>query len=194
MVPILLLCPLAYLLGTFPSAHLVARSRGIDITAEGSGNPGASNVGRVLGRKQGIIVFVLDGAKGAMSAAVGSLVAGYSGGLALAVAAVLGHIFPVTRRFRGGKGVATTAGAMLTLYPLPAACMAVPWLAVLKLSGKASLASLTLVVLFPTTLAVLGRPGGEVLSVVGVALLVLWRHVPNLRRLVSGTELDIKRG
>jgi glycerol-3-phosphate acyltransferase PlsY len=194
VLPIALLLPLAYLLGTFPSAQLVARSRGVDITAAGSGNPGASNVSRVLGRKEGIVVFALDGAKGAISAAAGYLVAGYAGGLALAIAAILGHIFPVTRRFHGGKGVATACGAMLVLYPVPALCMVVPWLVVIKLTGKASLASLTLVVLFPTTLAVIGRPLGEVLAVVGTALLLLWRHLPNLRRLASGTELDVRRG
>lgn len=194
MLPIVLLLPVAYLLGTFPSAHLVARSSGVDILTAGSGNPGASNVSRVLGRKQGIVVFALDGAKGAVAAAVGYLVAGYAGGLALAIAAILGHIFPVTRRFQGGKGVATASGAMLVLYPLPALGMVVPWLAMIKLTGKASLASLTLVVLFPTTLAVIGRPLGEVLTVVGVALLLLWRHLPNLRRLAAGTELDVRRG
>lgn len=194
MLPIVLLLPVAYLLGTFLSAHLVARSSGVDILTAGSGNPGASNVSRVLGRKQGIVVFALDGAKGAVAAGVGYLVAGYAGGLALAIAAILGHIFPVTRRFQGGKGVATASGAMLVLYPLPALGMVVPWLAMIKLTGKASLASLTLVVLFPTTLAVIGRPLGEVLTVVGVALLLLWRHLPNLRRLAAGTELDVRRG
>ncbi len=145
--------PVAYLLGTFPSAVLVARSRGIDINAAGSGNPGASNVSRLLGRKLGIFVFVLDGLKGAISVGVGFLVFEYAGALMLACAAVVGHVFPITRKFKGGRGVATAGGAALALYPVPNLVLLALWIVVVKLTKKASLASLAICVGLPIGVA-----------------------------------------
>lgn len=182
--------PVAYLLGTFPSAVLVARARGIDITTAGSGNPGASNVSRLLGRKLGIFVFVLDGLKGALSVLAGFLAFEYAGALMLACAAVVGHVFPITRRFKGGKGVATAGGAMLALYPLVSLALLVLWLAVVKLSKKASLASLAIVVGLPIGLVIVGRPTTEIVTTIGLGIFVIWRHWPNLKRLVRGEELS----
>lgn len=190
VIPSLALLPVAYLLGTFPSAVLVARARGIDITTSGSGNPGASNVGRLLGRKLGIFVFVLDGLKGALSVLAGFVVFEYAGALMLACAAVVGHVFPVTRRFKGGKGVATAGGAMLALYPLVSLALLVLWLVVVKLSKKASLASLAIVVGLPIGLVIVGRPATEIFTTIGLGVFVIWRHWPNLKRLVRGEELS----
>lgn len=188
---IVLLLPLAYALGTFPSALMIARSRGIDIMESGSGNPGATNVSRMLGRRFGILVFVLDGLKGAISAVVGYLVAGHGGGYALVAAAVLGHVFPVTRRFKGGKGVATAGGGMIALYPLIGAVMAVLWFVVMKISKKSSLGSLAIAIGFPTALTIAGRPLSELLSGLGLCAFMVWRHWPNVQRLVRGTELSV---
>src|SRR3954469_6983155 len=107
----------------FPSAIIVARLAGVDITAAGSGNPGASNVTRVLGWKRGVVVFVLDAAKGAVAAGAGLLFSGRPAGYACAAAAGIGHMFPIirwhgTNRFQGGKGVATLGGAMFVLQPI----------------------------------------------------------------------------
>jgi len=184
--------PFAYLLGTFPSALLIARTRGIDITTSGSGNPGASNVSRVLGRKLGILVFVLDGLKGAISVAAGCIAFEYAGALALACAAVVGHVFPITRRFKGGKGVATAGGSMLALYPIVSLVLLAIWLTTVKLTKKASLASLAITIGLPIGLLIVGRPGSEVLATVGLAAFVIWRHWPNLKRLVKGDELSLK--
>lgn len=192
VIAILFLIPAAYLLGTFPSAVLIARSRGIDITSSGSGNPGASNVGRLLGRKLGILVFVLDGLKGAISVGVGFVIAGYAGALALACAAVVGHVFPVTRKFKGGKGVATAGGGMIALYPLLGVAMTVLWLVTAKLTKKASLGSLAIAIGLPVSQIVIGRPVGEVLAGVGLCAFVVWRHVPNLKRLFAGNEITLK--
>lgn len=186
----LVLLPLAYLLGTFPSAVLVARARGIDITTSGSGNPGASNVSRLLGRKLGIFVFVLDGLKGALSVLAGFLAYRYAGALMLTCAAVVGHVFPITRRFKGGKGVATASGAMLALYPLVSLVLLVLWLAVVKLSKKASIASLSIVTGLPVGLAIIDRPPSEILTTMGLGVFVIWRHWPNLQRLARGEELS----
>ena len=188
----LLLIPVAYLLGTFPSAVLVARGRGIDITSSGSGNPGAANVGRLLGRTLGVLVFVLDGLKGALAVGAGFLIAGYAGALALAGAAVLGHVFPVTRKFKGGKGVATVGGAMIALYPLLGAAMTLLWLITAKLTKKASLGSLAISIGFPISQIIVGRPAGEVLAGAALCGFVIWRHVPNLKRLFAGNENSLK--
>lgn len=193
MSPLLLvLLPVAYLVGTFPSAQLVARRRGIDITAAGSGNPGASNVSRVLGRKAGIAVFVLDALKGFLPALAGFLIDGYAGGLALGTAALLGHIFPVTRRFKGGKGVANAAGMGLAIYPLVAVTLTLLWLVVAKVTKRASLGSLVIAVGMPLGLVLLGRPVGEILTVAAIAALMAARHAGNIARLVRGQEHTLK--
>jgi glycerol-3-phosphate acyltransferase PlsY len=178
----------AYLLGTFPSASIVARASGVDITTFGSGNPGASNVTRALGWRKGLVVFVLDALKGAVATLIGLWVGGRAGGYVLGAAAILGHIFPVTRRFRGGKGVATGAGALVVLHPVVAAVLAVLWLGVSRLTGKAAVASIAAVVATPIGLALTGVPAWEFLATLGVCALVAVRHAGNVRRLLRREE------
>ena len=192
VIALILLFPVAYMLGTFPSALLIANARGVDITAAGSGNPGAANIGRTLGRKLGVLVFLLDGLKGAISTAVGYAFAGYAGALTLVFAAVIGHIFPVTRKFKGGKGVATAGGGMIALYPWIGLAMTVLWLLVAKATKKASLGSLAIALGLPISQVIVGRPAGEVLAGVGLFALVIWRHVQNLKRLFAGNETSLK--
>lgn len=192
IVAVILLCPVAYLVGTFPSAHLVARRRGIDVTVSGSGNPGASNVGRLLGRRAGIMVFLLDAAKGLAPALVGAAIAGRGGGLVLGAAALLGHVFPVGRGRHGGKGVATAGGVCLGLYTVVAALAIASWVVLAKLTGKASLASLLATLCVPVGLIAMGRPWGEIAGVGAMALLIVVRHRANLRRLVRGDEIAIR--
>ena len=193
VIALILLFPVAYMLGTFPSALLIANARGVDITAAGSGNPGAANIGRTLGRKLGVLVFLLDGLKGAISTAVGYAFAGYAGALTLVFAAVIGHIFPVTRKFKGGKGVATAGGGMIALYPWIGLAMTVLWLLVAKVTKKASLGSLAIALGLPISQVIVGRPTGEVLAGVGLFALVIWRHIPNLKRIIAGEEPPLKR-
>jgi len=188
----LLLIP-AYLLGTFPSAVMVARSRGIDITKVGSGNPGASNVSRVMGRKYGIAVFVLDALKGIIPAAVGLLAADRKVAYGMIAASVLGHMFPVTRGFRGGKGVATMAGAMFVMQPAISAILGVLWFAVLKVSKKSSVASIALIIGLPVLAVLFHVPRWEILTIICINALLLLRHAGNIQRLVRGTELSTSR-
>jgi glycerol-3-phosphate acyltransferase PlsY len=111
---------LGYVAGTFPSADVATRlvARGTDLRAEGSGNPGALNAAAVLGRRWGMAVLAADMAKGAAAAAAGRAVAGDAGAYAAATGSIAGHIAPVWSGFRGGKGVATSAGACLAVFPV----------------------------------------------------------------------------
>jgi glycerol-3-phosphate acyltransferase PlsY len=188
MVVVLCLIPLAYLLGTFPSAALVARSRGIDITKAGSGNPGASNTTRLLGWKLGLVVLLADIGKGAIAAGVGLALDGHRGAYVLGVAAVLGHVFPVTRRFKGGRGVATAAGALVVVFPLIVLVLGVVWFVIARGFHKASIASIVCAVLFPTVVAVTGGSWGDIAVASGLGVLVIVRHLSNVRRLIRGEE------
>ncbi len=194
-VVVALLVPLAYLLGTFPSAKIVARRRGVDIHAAGSGNPGASNTFRLLGWRSGVLVFALDAAKGAIAAGVGLIVAdGHVGAYVLGIAAIIGHTFPVTSHFRGGRGVATGAGVLLVIFPLLTLANAVVWLVIVRLTRKASLASIVVVIAFPIEVALAGHPWGDVTVIAAVAVLVVARHASNLKRLFRGEELGLDPG
>jgi acyl phosphate:glycerol-3-phosphate acyltransferase len=183
-----LLLPIAYLIGTFPSAALVARANGIDIRSVGSGNPGASNVTRVLGWRRGVWVFVLDAAKGAIAAALGLLAAGRPAGYALGAAAVIGHVFPVWQRFRGGKGVATGGGVFAVMSPIVFPILVALWFVLSKVTRKASLASIIVVALLPVGVGIVRREAWEVLATIALCVLVMARHLGNIKRLVTREE------
>jgi glycerol-3-phosphate acyltransferase PlsY len=179
---------LSYLLGTFPTAQLVARFVGHDPTREGSGNPGASNVYRLAGPRAGLAVFLGDAAKGAVAAGVGRAVGGPPLALACGVAAVLGHVFPVFRGFRGGRGVATAAGTVAVLEPVVAVPFVAVWLLIARLTGRASVASLVVIGATPVVVLALDRPAWEKLGMAGLAAIVVARHAGNLVRLARGEE------
>ncbi len=183
---------LAYLIGATPTSYIVAKlGRGIDLREHGSKNLGATNVYRVLGWRYAIPVGVIDVAKGAAPVAI---LGPWSNGpawftVALGIAAVLGHMFSPYVRFRGGKGVATTAGMFLALAPL-AVVISIPiWAVTLWLSGFVSVASLTVAALFPVwvRLAAPGQPHTFWAAIV-LALLIVYSHRANIRRLKEGTE------
>jgi glycerol-3-phosphate acyltransferase PlsY len=179
---------LAYLLGTFPTARLVA-GRAIE---GGSGNPGASNAFRVAGARAGIAVFTGDLLKGAAATAAGYAVGGRHLAFACGAAAVVGHCFPVTRKLKGGKGVATAAGMALVLFPVPALVAGAAWAVIAKVTGKASVASVVAVLAIPAGAAVERRPAWELAALGAVAVLVVLRHAPNLRRLARGEERSLR--
>jgi len=189
MVAVAFLIPVAWLLGTFPSAQLVARAHGRDVLEEGSGNPGASNVGRLLGWKAGALVLALDFSKGAIAAGVGMAIGGRPGACILGVAAVIGHTVPLYRK--GGKGVAAAGGALVVLYPLIVVGLAVIWVLVARVLHKASLASLMITILFPIAVFGFGFDRWEVGVVTALAVLVVLRHSANIRRLLRREENDL---
>lgn len=184
----------AYVLGTLPTASVIGRAAGHDPTREGSGNPGASNVYRLAGPRAGVAVFVLDAAKGAVATGAGLAAGGRPLGIAAGVAAVLGHVFPMPRRFRGGRGVATAGGFMVVAFPAVGAVSAVAWVAVARLTRKASVASLVLVAGAPVGVALSGRPAWEVGAATGVAAVVAARHAGNVGRLLRGQERELAVG
>ena len=167
---------------------VVARANGLDIRSVGSGNPGASNIARVLGWKRGVWVFVLDAAKGALAAGLGLIVDGRPAGYWLGAAAIVGHVFPVWHRFRGGKGIATGGGVFAVLSPLVIAVLAVLWLTIWKLSKKASLASIVGAVLLPIGVGIVRQELWEVLATAALSLLTLVRHLGNIKRLATRKE------
>jgi glycerol-3-phosphate acyltransferase PlsY len=184
----------AYLLGTFPTAILVGRQAGRDPTQEGSGNPGASNAYRMMGRRAGAIVLLGDLCKGAIAAGAGLATGNRAIGVACGLAAVVGHVLPATRGFRGGKGVATAAGSTLVLLPLPALALAAIWVVVAKLTGMASVASILIAVVLPVAAVLVDRPIGEVVAFAACGALVVARHRANIDRLRRGEERTLAGG
>jgi glycerol-3-phosphate acyltransferase PlsY len=168
----------------------VPRMRGVDITKQGSGNPGASNVIRVLGWKAGAAVMLADFAKGAAAAGIGLAVGGRAGAYVVGIAAVIGHTYPLGRK--GGKGVAAAGGMMVVLFPFVALGLSALWLVVSKVGHKASIASLVVIVAFPSIVAALGYALWEVAILAVVAALLLIRHAANIRRLVTHEEHDLQ--
>lgn len=183
---------IGYLLGSIDSGVIVPRLMGIDIYAHGSGNPGASNVMRTLGKRAGAAVMLSDAAKGALAAFVGTWMMSDVVGFWAALAAVVGHVFPVWHRFRGGRGVATAIGAVLWLEPWFGLVLAVGWAATVAITKTASIASLGAMVVYVPGYALLGRRGWELTAAGLTAALVIVRHAPNIRRLLRGREQTVE--
>lgn len=182
------LVPIAYLVGTFPTAHLIGRFVGVDPTIEGSGNPGASNMIRVAGLSAGAVVLLGDVLKAAVPALVGYAAGGRVVAAAAGAAATVGHVLPLQRRFRGGKGVATFSGTSMVIWPIAAAAGLLTWLLLVRFTHRASVGSMVAAVVVPVGVAVVGRPVWEIALATGLALLVLVRHWSNLVRLVRRRE------
>lgn len=183
----------AYLLGTFPSAILVARANGVDISKFGSGNPGASNVTRALGWRKGVWVYVLDASKGALATGIGLIVGGLPLAYWCAAAAIIGHMYPVFRHFRGGKGVATGSGALLVVQPILAPLAVALWWIVTKLTGKAALGSVIAVAFVPLGLLWEGAPAWEFFAVAACSGLILSKHWSNIVRLIRREERSLSK-
>ncbi len=180
-----------YLAGAIPTSYLAARyGAGIDLREHGSKNLGATNVYRVLGWKYAVPVGLFDVAKGAVPVFLAAMLVPQPWApLAVGVAAVLGHVFSLFLRFRGGKGVATAAGVVLALAPAALGIATLVWLAVLLGTGYMSLASMLGAITFPVAARVLYPANRYALAVgIGLALFIVYTHRSNIKRLLSGTE------
>lgn len=180
-----LLVVAAYLFGTFPTAVLVGRVVGHDPTSEGSNNPGATNMYRIAGKRAGALVLLADLGKGLFATGLGQSVGGKSLAVACGAAAVVGHIFPAQRRFRGGKGVATLGGMSLVAWTWPAVIALGVWVGGLILGRRAALASMGAAAAMAVGTAVVGRPLWEIVTAALLAALVVIRHRSNIERMLG---------
>ncbi len=206
---------IAYLCGSIPFGLLIGRLHGIDVRKQGSGNIGATNVGRVLGKKWGALCFVLDVCKGLLPTLIAGVMLGFTQQanlpatqawqwLCIGAMAMVGHMFPLWLGFKGGKGVATALGVMLGVWPvLTFAGLAggITWLLFVSVFRYVSLASIMAVLLVPLYIYFTGlmtaRPTHELLPfllLTGLmALLIVVRHRSNITRLITGTEARLGR-
>jgi glycerol-3-phosphate acyltransferase PlsY len=205
---LLLLIPLAYVIGSIPFGLIVGRAKGIDPRTSGSGNIGATNLGRLLGGRFFALVFTLDLLKGAVpTLAAGALLgfapadrSGYLLWILVGFAAVMGHLFSLFLRFRGGKGVATSTGVLIGIFPYFTAAAAVAivvWLVIFALTRYVSAGSILGSLSFPLAYAAIGTLAGWpvlgaqlplLLFAILIALLIIFKHRGNIARLRAGTE------
>ena len=192
----------AYLFGSIPSGYLAGRLSGIDVRKHGSGNIGATNVLRVLGKPWGFGVFFVDALKGFVAVRIAMLLAAQTPeatnyieffAILAAAACVAGHSFPVWLRFKGGKGVATSAGSLAGVTPISAITIFLVWLVIFKVTRYVSLASIVAASSLPVVVGLLvamKQTQGTVLFYFSVLMtaLVVWRHRSNITRLMNGTE------
>jgi glycerol-3-phosphate acyltransferase PlsY len=199
----LLIALTGYLVGSIPTGYLIGRAHHVDIRKHGSGNIGATNVLRVLGKGWGYFVFVCDVLKGLAAVKIGAFLASALalgelsptiGGLLGGIACILGHNFPVWLKFKGGKGIATSAGVLLGLFPILIIALVLGvWLVVFSTARYVSLASIAAAVALPAVVFWNVPHGGRdfrwlfSFSIV-VAALAIWRHRSNIDRLRRGTE------
>jgi glycerol-3-phosphate acyltransferase PlsY len=200
----------AYLLGSIPFGLIIAKAHGRDLRSIGSGNIGATNLSRALGRKWAYLCFILDAAKGLLPMAVATnfissppVAAELFLALAVGCAAVLGHIFPIYIKFRGGKGVATSFGVALGLWPYYTICSLFAlgiWAAIVLIWRYISLASITASVAFPLVLVLMialiqawnfADLWPLLIAAIVIPIMVIVRHRENIKRLIAGTESKI---
>jgi glycerol-3-phosphate acyltransferase PlsY len=196
----MLVVVIAYLLGSVPTGFLVAKARGVDIRTLGSGNIGATNVFRVLGKPAGIFVMLADASKGWLAVFfVAKLVADWSyptAGqqarewfqLCAGVSAILGHNYTCWLGFKGGKGIATSAGVLLALVPVPLLIILSIWIVVFGFSRYVSLASISASFALPFAAWFVGSSSTIVLVTAALGALAIYKHKANIQRLLKGTE------
>lgn len=187
----------AYVVGSIDFAVIVARMHGVDIHQVGSGNPGASNVLRSIGRLPAAMVLIGDTLKGVIGAAMGMIAAGsvdfqVEWAFLAGFAAVVGHCYPVFHRFRGGKGVATGLGVLLFTVPIVGVVVVAGWAILVKLTKTASISSLIAVAASVPLAIWQGVQGMSLVWLLATVVLVVWRHRANIQRVFSGSEQKVQ--
>ena len=198
MIKVLLLALFSYLLGAVPTGYLIARkAMGIDIREHGSGNPGAANVYRTVGKWAGITTFLIDGLKGfiPVSLALHVFPGEYWQAILCGTIAILGHMWTIYLKFRGGKGVATSAGVFAALLPIPTALAFASFVICVALWGRISIGSITACLVLPISGYFIGHHSLSVdIMSSAIGLLVIYKHVPNIKRLLAKKELAFEDG
>lgn len=188
----LLVSVIAYLLGNFATAYVVAKAAGkIDIRKYGSGNAGSTNVLRVLGVKAAVLVFAGDVLKGVAAVLIGRYLAGSSGALLAGLLVVIGHNWPVVLGGKGGKGIATTIGVMLAIDPMIVLFIVIIGVIIIAATRYVSLASVTGVIIFPISMIVTKKPLEYIIFSLLLSGMALFKHRSNISRLMNGTESKI---
>lgn len=190
-VTTLLVLVAAYLIGSVDFGVVVSRRMGVDIYEEGSGNPGTSNVLRTLGKKAAGLVLLGDALKGLVAAGLGALLVNETVAFACALLATIGHVVPIWHRFRGGRGVATAIGGAIWLEPILGLVLALAWLGVVLATKTASIASLGAMALYVPLFLVAGHSGWAIVWASLTAVLVIWRHKDNIRRILARNENQV---
>jgi glycerol-3-phosphate acyltransferase PlsY len=200
-------CAIGYFLGSFPAGYFAGRLAGVDIRSVGSGNIGATNVLRTLGKRWGYPVFIIDALKGFASVRLAFILVKYWPAaqpyaeyiaILTAIMSVAGHMFPIWLRFKGGKGVATSAGALFGLMPWVVPCVFLVWFIVFEISRYVSLASIIAAISLPIIAGLFAHwrfidTWALVYFSALITALVLWRHRSNFSRLLKGTEQRFSR-
>jgi glycerol-3-phosphate acyltransferase PlsY len=192
-VKLILVVVISYLVGSIPAGYLVARWHGVNIRRQGSGNIGATNVWRSMGTRAGLLVLAADVLKGIVAVLLGRYAIGGNAELLTALATLAGHSWPVFLGFQGGKIIATTLGVFILLDPLVMVLGLGIWVLVVVFSRYVSLGSVLAMVSLPVWMVTMSRPWTEVVFSVVVAGIAVYKHLPNIRRLLAGTESRIGR-
>lgn len=183
---------ISYLLGSIPFAYIIIRLfKGIDIREVGSGNVGTTNALRTAGKRVALAALLGDLLKGLAAAWLGMRAGGQGLAAACVLAAVIGHCWPLFIGFKGGKGMATTAGAVLFLMPKVFLLLAIIFILIVLFSRYVSLASISVAVLLPLIALFMSQSGSYLLASVILTLLVVYRHRENIERLLNGNERKI---
>lgn len=192
MIPAIVLVVIAYLIGSLSSAVIVCKALGLpDPRTQGSKNPGTTNVLRIGGKTAALITLLGDALKGFLPVFVAQII-GIHGMIVgvIALAAILGHIYPVFFKFEGGKGVATSFGALIALSPISGILALATWFLMVIIFRYSSLAALTAALIAPIFTLIFGKLA-YVLPVIAISAIIVWRHIDNIQRLKAGTETKI---
>lgn len=191
---VLVTIALCYLIGSFSSAYILGKLiMKADIRSYGSGNAGATNALRVFGKKIGLMVFILDILKGILAVYIGGKILGYDGKILGGFFAVIGHMWPIFLKFRGGKGIATSFGMLLSIHWPTAIITLIGFIIVLLLSKYVSLASISACVLAPIVIALVKEPFDRkfFIAVLIIGITSIIKHRSNIRRLLNGQEYKL---
>ncbi len=186
---------IAYLIGSINNAILICGAKGIDVKKVGSGNAGATNTVRALGKKYGVIVFLLDFLKGVISCLVAKLIAGDDYVALAGIFVILGHIYPLYHGFKGGKGVSTTYGALAIINIWCALIVGALHLILIKTTGVVSISTIISFVVLPFAIFFLGSGEGciNVIMTAIITVIVIFAHRENIKRLIKGEENSFKK-
>lgn len=186
---------IAYFIGSINNAILICGAKGIDVKKVGSGNAGATNTVRALGKKYGVIVFILDFLKGAVSCIIAKLMGGENFVALAGVFAILGHIFPIYHGFKGGKGVSTTYGTLVVINFWAALIVGALHLILIKATGIVSISTIISFVILPFAMLIFnsGDYYVNVIFTAVISIIVIAAHKENIKRLIKGEENSFKK-